>query len=279
MLPERTIEDLRTRYTLEPTLRDVIVEGNFDWDVITQCFRSSGAMDRVVYPIDSIEVPKEILDKYQLTTGNKQRVIALAKELASLPDFTAFRCVVDRDLDHWFGELETVRRLLWTEYCSIELYFFSSEIVRHIVVVTAEAKIVDWDRYFNSLIEILREFYALRLTDRELGCSLDWISPINYLNWNADAISFDLNTYLKRTLEKNCKANLLADFEASYGKWMEMLLGDPRQFIRGHDLIEILAWTVRNAKGIREFRSASIIKRSLVLLAWNALEIDAFLQQ
>ena len=50
----RTIAELVARYELEPTLRDVYVEGRFDSAVLTWLFRERGCVDAVVYEIDPL---------------------------------------------------------------------------------------------------------------------------------------------------------------------------------------------------------------------------------
>ena len=99
-LARRTISELRARYDLEPSLRDIFVEGKFDQDVLSNCLRGPEHRDRMIYDIDSVDIPSELLGVHELTDGKKQRVIALARELAPLPSKCLYRCLVDRDLDH-----------------------------------------------------------------------------------------------------------------------------------------------------------------------------------
>ena len=47
-LARRTIEELLVRYELEPTLRDVYVEGHFYEDILSSCCRKSGLSERAV---------------------------------------------------------------------------------------------------------------------------------------------------------------------------------------------------------------------------------------
>mgnify|MGYP001373265796 CR=1 FL=1 len=80
-LPRRTINELLTRYDLEPELFDIYVEGYFDRDIIDACLYGKTDINIAIYVIDSIDVGIDVLDKYGLTSGNKQRLIALSKEL------------------------------------------------------------------------------------------------------------------------------------------------------------------------------------------------------
>ena len=49
----RTISELLARYELEPSLRDVYVEGVFDREVITRCCDSGSDGVIAVYEIDT----------------------------------------------------------------------------------------------------------------------------------------------------------------------------------------------------------------------------------
>lgn len=269
-LARRTISELRARYDLEPSLKDVFVEGKFDQEVLSNCLRGPEHYDRMVYDIDSVDVPSTLLIAHKLSEGNKQRVIALAREMKDLSPECLYRCLVDRDLDHWFGPLETTDRLTWTEYCSIELYFFSSEILHDLVITTAKSKIDIWDEYLDSLISTLRHQYAMRLADRDLGWSLGWLSVDRCLTRKESQIAFDAPNYVDRLLKKNGKAKERRQFENAVAAWQAKLSGDPRNHIRGHDLLDVLAWTIAEFRGIKEFSSVVSIQRLLILLAPRA---------
>ena len=277
-LARRTISELRARYELEPGLRDVYVEGKFDQEILSNFFRGPDFRDRMIYDIDSVEVPTALLIAHGFTDGNKQRIIALARELANLPDECQYRCLVDRDLDHWFGPLESTTRLTWTEFCSIELYFFSNEILRDLLITTAKSKISSWEVYLDSLIATLRDLYALRLADRALGWSLEWLSIDRCLSRHESRIIFALPDYIDRLMKKNRKMGTKQQFDHSFALWQQKLSGDPRSHIRGHDLIDLLAWTIAEFRGIKEFSSQVAIQRLLVLLAPNTPGLIGVLQ-
>lgn len=265
-VPRWTLSDLRARYELEPTLRDYFVEGGFDKDVLTRCARKHSP-DIVIYEIDGVDVPAAVLAQHGFTEGNKQRVITAAIELAPLPPACKCRFIVDRDLDHWFGELLRVPRLIWTEFCSIELYFFERHTLIGLLVETAKARIPDWDPYQDTLIALLTEFYAFRLADRELGWSLTWVNPERCMNWTRGRIEFDSGDYIKRLLLANGRAKDKARFHEICQAWRERIRGDPRLCVRGRDLTELLAWTVRKANGVGGLSSSDTFQRLFVLAA------------
>ena len=130
-----SIQELVARYELEPELADLFVEGTFDKEVLTQ----SCASDRIrptFYEIDAVDVPSSVLAKHGLSHGNKQRVIALSKELSCLAETARVICLVDKDLDHWFAPLTNTQRLRWTSFCSLECHFLTAETIRDIAVTT-----------------------------------------------------------------------------------------------------------------------------------------------
>lgn len=277
-IPRWTLADLRARYELEPTLRDYFVEGNFDKDVLTRYAREHVPDKVVVYDIDSVDVPPAALIQHGFTEGNKQRVMVAAIELAPLPPACRCRFIVDRDLDHWFGALQSVPRLIWTEFTSIELYFFERCNLIALLVETAKANIPDWDRYEDSLIAILTELYVLRLADRELGWSLKWVKLERCMAWTEGRITFDAAEYVKRLLEVNKRARERKRFHESCCIWRERVSVDPRLCIRGRNLTDVLAWTVGKANGVAGFSSSDAFQRLFVLAAPTVGSLAGLLQ-
>ena len=271
-----TIDELLARYELEPTLKDVYVEGQFDREVLTRHFESVDT-DFVFYEIESVEIPASLLIGHGLTEGNKQRVILLSRELARIKGDLNYRCLVDRDLDHWFSELEMVPRLIWTQYCSIELYFLTKELLFDLLVWTAKIKVLDFDIFLHSFKSILVVLYTMRLADRELGWALDWMQADRCLTIDGSALLFDQEEFVNRLLAKNAKSRLKEEFLVRMESWKMRLDGDVRLFIRGHDFIEMLAWSVGKYKGLRPFASVESFQRLFVLVAQKVPELSTIL--
>jgi len=272
-IPQRSIDELYARYDLEPELQDVYVEGLFDKEVLERCFQKNSERDRVVYEIGSVRIPFETLYKHGLTEGNKQRVIALAKELSGLPGDQKYRCIVDRDLDHWISSLETVPRLAWTEHVSLELYFFTEETLNDILIVTAKTKISSIRNYTNSLAEVLRFLYALRLASHTLSLNLTWIDTNKSISIDNGKILINQKDYITKLLNSNAKMAQREDFEANTNYWLDTLQGDHRNFIRGHDFVDLLAWTIKEFKGLKYLASSECIERLFILIADKTTEL------
>ncbi len=261
-----SIEELLTRYDLEPELADVFVEGAFDKEILSEVF-SHLSRETAFYEIDTVNIPPELLARHGLTSGNKQRVVALSKELDNLEEHASVRCLVDRDLDHWFDEVKDTRRLRWTKFCALESHFISDEIVTDLVIKTASSKVNDAKTLIESLFEILKSLYALRLADREHALSLKWVSLKKYLAREGDALRFDIGRYVIATLGANAALSQKNAFDRSVQNWQELLSCDVRLASRGHDYSELLAITISQFGGHKAFTDQSAVERLFILLA------------
>jgi hypothetical protein len=74
----RTIEEIIVRYELEPSLRDIYVEGLEDKSLIEWFLSQHGQTNCAIYDVDTIEIPAELLFAENLVDGNRSRVIFLA---------------------------------------------------------------------------------------------------------------------------------------------------------------------------------------------------------
>ena len=272
-----SIAELRARYDLEPALQDVFVEGSFDRDVLSRVF-NDGPNQRTFYEIGAVDVPDDTLTAHGLTSGAKQKVIALARELSGLPSAAKVRCLVDRDLDHWFGTLESSEHLHWTLFCCLGCHFLTAQVVTEIMVTTCRARISSIDSFFTSLLEALKRLYALRLADRQLALALKWVALRKYLRREGDTLKFNDDDYVIAVLNRNARSAQGDEFRCVYQQWLGNLNSDYRLAARGHDYTDLLAWSVAQFGGRKEFASTEVIERVFVLLARTVETIQGELQ-
>ncbi|WP_159918437.1 DUF4435 domain-containing protein [Pseudomonas sp. Irchel 3A18] len=275
MIPRRKIEELLVRHQFEPTLKDIYVEGIFDKEVLTNCLAANNNTGYVVYEIDGIDINSNTLQKHGLSGGNKQRVIALAKELSAIKGDNAYRCIVDKDLDFWLNTVENIPRLNWTEHTSLELYFYTKKILNEILVISGRAKINDLDEFMKSLNSILKKLFSFRLADKKLQWNMEWIEPHKDISISGNTLNFNHTSYANRLLSKNKKLSQQKKFETESINWEKTLTGDPRSYIRGHDLVDLLAWSIKEFKGIKEIANSTTIERMLVLISTAVVEFLA----
>ena len=272
-IARRTIDELIARYSLEPDLDDVYVEGEWDRDLIEASLGDGTRRpSRAVYTIETVEISVSQLSEFQLTSGNKQRVIALAKKLeTSMEGHFEYLCLVDRDLDHWFGDLESVRNLRWTEFTSLGVLFFQPTFVEmlHRDFFGIRSQTYS-SNCFTALEEVLRSLFVLRLADRELDWRMSWIPLKKFLHIREGLINLNLPLYLDRLLLKNQRSGDKLIFQQALDRWRtQVTANDPRDCIRDHDLVELLAWYARKLGGVAETSSSAAIRRTFVVLASN----------
>lgn len=271
--PQWTIDDLIIRYDLEPELKDVFVEGCFDQDILHACFKAEGNDQRICYPIKSVNISNDLLKQYDLTDGNKQRVIVLAMELDASVKNASCKCLVDSDLEIWIEQKLIAAYLVRTKFTSLDLYFFSENLLKKLLLTSGKAKIQDWTLFFNSFISTLKDLYALRLADNQLKLHLKWTQWKKCLSKAESTIEFDATDYSKRVLLANDHGKSIVDFSASFREWREKLTEDPRLCIRGHDFIEAISWVIGKFGGKKEFSTPDAVEGLFLLVAEEASEI------
>lgn len=272
-----TIDELCARYSLEDTINDVFVEGAFDCDILRETQLPKHGY--TFYEIDNVDIPLNVLAQYQLTCGNKQRLVALSHQLNENNIGVGPQCLVDRDLDHWLGVLLELPHLRWTKCCDIETFFLSKDNVVKILITFGKAKIAKLDLFFNSLCDLLRRLYCLRLTAQEMHLMIDWIDFSKYLSKTTHGINFDLNKYIISVLGKNKFGKKTAEFKTAFEKRINQLGDEIQLCARGHDFVQALAWVVTKFGGLKEVAQQEVIQRLLVVFARDAEGLGAELFQ
>ncbi len=197
------LEEVKVRYELEPQLRDFYFEGSLDIDLFSHAVsRNEVFRGACFYQIDSVDVPIEVLKKHELTSGNKQRLVALARELESIGAPIRARCIVDSDLDRWMGSCGVCSNLHHLSVCSVECFFFRLDIAERILKTAAKSRISEFSRFFASIGKVLNAVYSFRLADRELELKLRWLDLGKYLSKVGSEVLFDARRYLEALLRK-----------------------------------------------------------------------------
>lgn len=242
-LPRRRVEEIMLRYKLHPKLRDIYVEGFFDKEIIQSWLCHQGMTTTGVYSIDTIELPMEVLSKYDLTEGQKQRVITLAKEIAASGHACSVLCVVDLDFDKFLGSAHSAVNLVATDFACLESYFWVDDILKAAFLAAVPAP----KRNALLLIDIeniLRGLYALRLADQKLGLSLNWVDIKTYVTMVEGRVGMDLGLYGERVLLASGKSRERVSFFAQVQSFTNALPRDSRHCLQGHDLLKLLSIVV-----------------------------------
>jgi hypothetical protein len=275
-IPRRTIAELIARYELEPELDDVYVEGNFDRELLGS-FCQLAKINRAIYEIDTIDISAEMLKKHGMTSGKKQRVIVLARELSFLSGSPSYVCIVDRDTDHWLSRIEKIPRLIYTKYVAMELYFFYKEAILGIIKTIGKVSIRDENKFMGSFTNVLVDLYAIRLACEDLSLNLKWSSFDKYVKFDDDIVALDAQSYIHTLVLNNKMFKEEKDIKSKFNEWRPRLVVDPRLCIRGHDFVKLSCVLIRKAGRIKAFSEPEDIERVLVFAADRARELGEML--
>ncbi len=250
----KRIDELKARYSLEPSLKDIYVEGVNDKNLIEWVLSAHNINDIKVYSIDGIEIDDDIIESHKLNSGsNRAKVLALSAELArSLPDTCKILCIADRDQEDYMPSGLDNCFLEFTDYNSTELYLLSSSIIRKFVSLVLGGFRISEDRLVAQAIPILEDLYVIRLASVALGWNMEWIKIKNYVHFS-ETISFDREGFKKAYLLNSGKLSKRAMFEKKIKELRLKLKDDFRFRLRGHDLMDLLYYAVKKCKCSRKF--------------------------
>jgi len=250
----KKLDELIALYSLEPSLKDIYVEGVNDKNLIEWVLSAHNIKDISVYSIDGVEVNDDILERHRLNRrSNRSKVLALSAELAqSLPVTCKIVCIADRDQEDYLPSGLGNCFLGFTDYNSTELYLLRSSMIRKFISLVLGGFPISEDRLVAQAIPILEDLYVLRLANQALDWNMEWINFTKYVQITEE-FSFDRERFQKAYLQKNRKWNRRAVFEIKVEELRSMLKDDRRFRLRGHDLMELLYYAVKKRKSSRKF--------------------------
>lgn len=271
---------------LEPSLKLAYVEGKFDRDLYRWELQRRGRRDITVYEICTLDVPAELLRKHNLTSGERQRLIAASKELSN--DHTLHNrlmFLIDADFDYVLDVPEPARPLHRTIGSCTESLFSRSDVLSRFIEVGMGKDGAESiaDKVIDLAHKFLRSVFSLRALNEQKS-----------FNWNFEKTSlskcFDKKTgafsFLSycnsvagnNACQKYMKENLdewLAPIEESAAK----LSFD--KVIHGHDFVEAIGRLLQSI-GINEKYLDDAMALGRLLLAsieWEMVKDDPMIKQ
>ena len=247
-LPRRTIEELLARYELEPSLADIYVEGSVDADVINWYFRERAIQNVQAYEIETVHIPADTLERYRLSPGNRQYVIALARQLDGKASMSQVACVIDLDMDNWLGNQEAISSLLVkTDFVGLELYVLESRVMSKFLRLIVSDSQTSADSVIGNLRNVLQDCFLIRLAHTCLNLPLDWLTPERCctISETKDVV-FDREEFLSRLLMKNGNISSRAIIASKIEEFKSQLGTDLRRQCHGHDFLLIFGWYLGN---------------------------------
>ena len=245
-IPRRTMQELIVRYRLEPTLRDLYVEGHQDRKLFDWYLRDRGHSNVSVFEIGQIQVSHDLLEAFGLHGGNRDRVLALALTFdeafpATLP---SVRCVADSDFDFLLGSSIEASHLLHTDYTSIELYTYNHQVLGLVLVEQFGLPSEDVRPLLVSMAATLRQLFVVRAANHILELDMRLVQFVRCCQTYGTAILFRETIFVDRCLNSAKKSAERTNFAATCNRLASSMPREDRQCMHGHDYLELVGWYV-----------------------------------
>jgi len=259
----RTIDELIARYCLEPELRDLYVEGPGEKLLFKWFFKEYGCKEIAVFEIECADVDI-LLNEYCLQPGNRNRVVVLAMELnkSLINDARCLACVADSDFDFVLGRKYNSRYLVYTDYTSIDLYFYSVHILEKLFLLGIRRIPCDISILMKNLTDVLERIFLIRSTNEKLGWSLRWVDFTRSCSLDGSTVVFDHMGYIEKYLSCNGRLKDKEQFILTLEGLEAVKVKTSKHRIRGHDYIELIGWYISKVVGSggNKYRDQNVVR-------------------
>lgn len=275
-IERRTIDELVTRHILEPELRDIYVEGPSD-KILFKWFLNKNECNNIeIYEIDSIDINDDLINTLALQSRNRDRLVALSVELERfLPISIKYvLCIADSDFDFLLGRKYGSRYLLYTDYTSIEIYFYYEQIIEKILLFGARRDTIDIRALMENLTEILQELFIIRSANEKLSWGLIWVDFIRNCKIKNRLIEFDVRKFIEKYLSKNNKLDRINEFIETCEELKKVKVETHKHRIHGEDYLELFGWYISKLvhKSGHNYRNKQIM-RTIIFQAADVREL------
>ena len=255
ILPRRQIDEIISLHEMEPSLREVIVEGVsdkhlFEWFLGESCAASAAVLD-----VGSIDVPAELVLQKGLPDGERSRVIVVAEMLAADgPARDQVTCIIDADFDLLLDTPRVCPALLSTDFAALEGYAFNIQTMEKIRKLALKGFQKSAATILEQLAGPLQELFLLRALNELEGLGLDFKTPnssgfYQSLRLTASRFELDLGKYVTSILQHRGIVSKKAEVLEKVAELRGKLKTDPRLQINGHDFRHAFCLYVRQHKG------------------------------
>ncbi|MEH1845315.1 MAG: DUF4435 domain-containing protein [Nostoc sp.] len=267
----RTLDELVTRYELEPDLCDIYVEGKTDKLLIEWFLEHKERQGFAVYEIDTVDIPAQLLLDQGLKDNNRSRVIALALHIQDKLSETPLHvtCIADKDFDWLFGKEYQCDLLLFTDYSCLEMYLFNEVVLDKYLRLGLGLSQPKARKVLNQLSKVLEDLFLIRATNETLELNMRWLEKFGdccKLNKKNNQVQFELKTFITKYLNSNGNRSEELRFITKLEELRAKELIEIRYKIHGHDFTELLCWYIRPylGKEIRNSYNSEILAGSLL---------------
>lgn len=261
----RTLPELKARYTLEPSLKDIYVEGVSDRAVVTWFASAIGQKDVQAYDISVVNISKEWLRGLDLPDNNRSRVLALSLFLVDiLGEARRAFCIADKDFEAVTGTIVHNSALIYTDFACMESYWLCEECFAKAFILVLYKREEESNFWLTQLASLVEKIYVIRFAAMRVSLGVALPDVHRCTKWEAGSVVFDDEEFIKRFCQKAGLGTeqFLAEMEHARAQLSE----ERRNHLNGHDLVAAFRTMLIRAFKQRELATEGALARCLMLL-------------
>jgi len=169
--------------------------------------------------------------------NHRDRVVGLAHAISTDACVTDDRmmCIIDADFDRHLGRCIKQRCLVYTDYTSMEMYFFCEDFIRKLATFMLRKRDLDVDELLQKVAIAMQQVFILRLANEKLGWKMRISGIADFLSIGPLGPVLNVTRLTDHVLRSSGRLPQSADLDAAVRGLSAKLDPDPRNNIRGHD--------------------------------------------
>lgn len=284
LFEKRTVEEIISICKLEPSTKNIYVEGLSDKLVIDTFLKKQKINDISVFDIDCVDfseifahMPSSELNAPK--DSNKEKVAFLALKVEEELGKCHFLSIIDRDLDFVNDHIKSGKYLSYTDYNSMEMYLFSRDYIAALLKNTFRiTSDIDFGKFINSIGHVCRSLFYIRAYLESINGSMVDIKKDFLYDKKCNKCQFDLESYIKKVVQVNKIDNSSDTLYEEIIEKVNAPIDDIRLEIKGHDYMKVLYLSVCKHKKV-DMNEAEMANTFWVYLDDRALVKEPLFQR
>lgn len=254
LFEKRTVDEIISICKLEPSTKNIYVEGLSDKLVIDNFLKKQKINDISVFDIECIDF-SEVFAKMSpselniLKDSNKEKVAFLTLKVEKESRNCHFLGIIDRDLDFVNNHIRSGKYLSY--YNSMEMYLFSRDYIANLLKNTFRiTSDVNFDMFINSIGYVCRTLFYIRAYLESFNGSMVDIKKDFSYDKRCNICQFDIENYIKKIVQVNKNVNGSGILYKEIMEKVNTPIDDVRLEIKGHDYIKVLYLSICKHKKV-----------------------------
>ncbi|HMQ99675.1 MAG TPA: hypothetical protein PKE39_11685 [Ignavibacteria bacterium] len=259
-IPRNNIEEIISKFDLEPDSRAIFVEGITDQNFFEQFIEENNLKNVAVNLIEWFDFSNHFDDNPELIRNNKEKVVFLSNcfknKLSVFNENIMF--IVDKDFDKLIFRTYDNDYIFTTDYNSIELYLFNKKFLEKYFKVVLHGFPISSLDTLKKLSTILQELFIIQFVVKSYNADIEMIRLNNSCEIKKNGeIKFDFEDYLTRLLNKNKMLKLKKNIIDVISESKILFEEEIRNQICGHMFFDLLYLYINKIKNNIDLKLAS----------------------